>query len=64
MVSRKKRVAVATATGGTAQVEEETPLEVEARSGDDERSEAREAVAETKAEAVNKAMEVRSEASP
>jgi len=63
-IPQKEQVAVATATGGKAQVEEETPLEEEARSGDGEGSEAKEAVAETKAEAVNKASEATSEASP
>ena len=63
-IPQKEKVAVATATGGAAQVEEEIPLEQEASSGDGGRSEAKEAAAETKAEAVNEASEATSEASP
>src|SRR5712692_6537599 len=63
-IPQKEKVAVATATGGTARVEEETSVAEEARSEDGEGSEAKEAVAETKAEAVNEASEAASEASP
>src|SRR5712692_5637971 len=45
-IPQKEKVAVATATGGTVQVEEETPMAEEARSGDGGRSETKEAVAE------------------
>src|SRR5712692_5219996 len=60
-IPQKEKVAAATATGGTVQVEEETPMAEEERSKDGERSKA---VAETNAEAVNEATEARSETGP
>src|SRR5712692_9484289 len=60
-IPQKEKVAAATDTGGTVQVEEETPMAEEERSKDGERSKA---VAETNAEAVNEATEARSETGP
>src|SRR6266852_5536798 len=53
-IPQKEKVAVAMTTGGTVQVEEETPMAEEERSKDGGRSET---VAETKAEAANEATE-------
>src|SRR3989441_3657940 len=59
-IPQKEKVAVATSAGGTVQVEEETPVAENAKSGDSEGSEGKVDVAETKEAGAN---EARSEAS-
>ncbi len=54
-IPQKEKVAAATAADGTVQVERETPVAEDARSGDGGRPETKEAVAEPKAEAANEA---------